>query len=104
MPEPRPQTGPRHEPERIYERGADPAEAANRPLEPKGAREPLAEADEPGDGPRGPRPDPPHHALNTPVGEPDPTADSDPYMQPAPGDDSDTAGSTSGVGEGAEGR
>ncbi len=27
-----PRTGPRHEPERIYERGPDPAEAAERPL------------------------------------------------------------------------
>jgi hypothetical protein len=50
------------------ERPPDPAEAADRPLERK-------------DRPSEP-PDPdrdPHHVLNRPVGEPDETADSDPY-------------------------
>ncbi len=98
--EPAPRTGPRHEPERVYERSADPAEAANRTLEPKSARRPLADADQPTDEPR---PDP-HHQLNTPVGEPDPTADSDPYRDPEAEDDADRASGTSGLHRGAEGR
>jgi hypothetical protein len=53
--------------ERHHERPPDPAEASDRPLEPKVA-------------PRRPGPGrDPHEALNRPVGEPDPTADSDPY-------------------------
>lgn len=83
--------------ERIHERAADPAEAANRPLEPKSAQGPLAERDVPA----GERPDP-HHVLNTPVGEPDPAADSDPYRAPTPEDDADRASGVRGSGEGAE--
>jgi hypothetical protein len=96
-----PQTGPRHEHERHYERAADPAEAADRPLEPKSPPHDLSESDEPG-----PTTDPegrdPHHALNTPVGEPDPTADSDPYRQPTTEDESDRASGSRGEGQGAE--
>lgn len=53
-----------------HERPPDPAEAADRPLERK-------ERDAPDPGPDPDRD--PHHALNHPVGEPDETADSDPY-------------------------
>jgi hypothetical protein len=102
MPQPDPRTGPRHEPERIYERAADPAEAADRPLEPKSSSEELSPTDEPRD-PAGPEHDS-HHALNTPVGEPDPTADSDPYRAETPEDDQDRAGGTRGSGQGAEDR
>jgi hypothetical protein len=56
--------------ERTHERPADPAEAADRPLVPKESRDPSPH-----------RPDPPHHDLNNPVGEPDPTADSDPFQK-----------------------
>lgn len=45
-----PLTGARHEPERIHERAADPAEAVNRPLEPKANVNDLHETDE-GGGP-----------------------------------------------------
>jgi hypothetical protein len=104
MPQPNPRTGPRHEPERIYERASDPAEAADRPLEPKSSSEELSPTDEPRDpGAAGPEHDP-HHALNTPVGEPDPTADSDPYRAESPEDDEDRAGGTRGSGQGAEDR
>jgi hypothetical protein len=102
MPEDHPRTGPRHERERHYERAADPAEAANRPLEPKSASGPLAAADVPEDQPQ-PGADP-HHALNSPVGEPDPAADSDPYRPPTEEDEQDRASSTRGSGEGAEDR
>lgn len=105
MPEPPPpRKGPRQEPEHVYERSADPAEAANRPLEPKSRPHELAERDEPGEGPGGPRPDPPHHSLNTPIGEPDPAADSDPYQPQGPDEESDTASGTSGVHQGIEER
>ncbi len=64
------------------ERPHDEAEAAGRPLE----RKERDEADpgpvhEPGAGePRAAETDrDPHHQLNNPVGEPDDTADSDPY-------------------------
>jgi hypothetical protein len=56
-----------------HERPPDPAEAADRPLEPKTKR-----PEEPGDDP--------HHSLNKPLGEPDATADSDPY-EPHPEDE-----------------
>jgi hypothetical protein len=95
-----PNTGPRHEPERVYERAADPAEAADRPLEPKSSDEELSPRDEP-------RPDrerDPHHALNTPVGEPDPDADSDPYRRSSPDDDADRASGVRGTGEGSDDR
>ena len=46
----------------------------------------------------------PHHALNTPVGEPDPDADSDPYRTPTADDDEEHASGTRGSGQGAEDR
>lgn len=99
MPRPEnPRTGPRHEPERVYERAADPAEAAGRTLEPKSPSHELSATDEP-------RPEPdqdPHHALNTPVGETDPAADSDPYRRPTAEDEADRASGTRGDGQGAE--
>ncbi|MGI8713909.1 MAG: hypothetical protein ACR2NR_12185 [Solirubrobacteraceae bacterium] len=101
MPEPEPQTGPRHEPDRIYERASDPAEAADRPLEPKSSTEPLHATDEPEPG--GEDQDP-HHALNTPVGELDPTADSDPYRAETADDDEDRASGTRGSGQDAQDR
>ncbi|MDQ6836637.1 MAG: hypothetical protein M3016_10675 [Actinomycetota bacterium] len=100
MSESHPHTDPRHEPERVYERAADPAETADRPLEPKPSGERLSSADEPGSIPA--RDDSPHHALNTPVGEPDPTADSDPYREATSDDEQDRASSTRGSGQGAE--
>jgi hypothetical protein len=62
------------------ERPPDPAEAADRPLE----RKERDQADpgpvhEPGAGVPPKHDHDPHHALNRPVGEPDETADSDPY-------------------------
>jgi hypothetical protein len=92
-----PNPGPRHEPERIYERAADPAEAADRPLEPKSSSEELLERDEPR-----PTPEEPHHRLNTPAGTPDPEADSDPYRPRSPDDEADHASGIRGSGEGAE--
>jgi hypothetical protein len=95
---PNPSTGRKGRTERIHERAADPAEAANRPLEPKASDEPLVSRDEPAPGPSD-EPDP-HHRLNTPVREPDPAADSDPYRS---GDDeSDHASGTRGAGQGSE--
>ena len=89
-----PNTGPRHEPDRVYERASDPAEAADRPLEPKSSDEELAARDEP-------RPvdeHDPHHRLNSPVGTPDPDADSDPYRPPTADDDADGASGVRGSG------
>jgi hypothetical protein len=63
--------------ERHHERPPDPVEASDRPLEDK-ARHP-----EPGRDP--------HDALNHPVGEPDPTSDSDPYAD-ADEDEADNEG------------
>jgi hypothetical protein len=51
---------------RQHQRPADPVEESDRPLEDKAPDAPEPERD-------------PHHRLNRPVGEPDPTADSDPY-------------------------
>jgi hypothetical protein len=82
-----PNTGPRHEPDRIYERASDPAEAADRPLEPKSSTEELSERDEP----RADSEQDPHHRLNNPVGTPEPDADSDPYRPSSPDDDADRA-------------
>jgi hypothetical protein len=97
---PDPNPGPRHEPERIHERAADPAEAADRSLEPKSSQEELSARDEPQ-----PRPEhDPHHALNNPVGAPNPDADSDPYEPPSAEDDADRASGVRGSGEGAERR
>lgn len=93
-----PRTGPRHEPERIHERASDPAEAANRPLEPRAPREPLHENDEA----QQPLETDPHHRLNTAVGDVDPAADSDPYREPDEQDDADRASGTTGSGQGAE--
>src|SRR5437016_886832 len=104
MPESRPRTGPRGEPERVYERSADPAEAVNRPVEPKSRPRRLAEADEPGAGGEAPPLESPHNQLRNPVREPDPTADSDPYTLPAPDDDADRASGTRGVHQGVEDR
>ncbi len=94
-----PRTNPRHEPDRVYERAADPAEAVNRPLEPKSlpAEQAAAQADE------GEARDP-HHRLNTPVGEPSPDADSDPYRPATSEDDADRASGTTGAHRGAEDR
>jgi len=93
-----PRTGPRHEPERIHERAADPAEAANRPLEPRAPGAELLDDDETGRPPDRAA----HGRLHTPVGEPDPAADSDPYRKPSEQDDSDRASGTTGSGQGAE--
>jgi hypothetical protein len=97
-----PNPGPRHESERHYERAADPAEAADRPLEPKSEPREFADRDRPEDESR--RDEDPHHALNTPVGEPDPAADSDPYRRPTPDDDDEHANGVRGAGQGAEDR
>lgn len=101
MPEPHPHPGPNQEPERHYERAADPAEAADRPLEPKAPPTELSSSDDP-EGVPVPDNDDPHHALNTPVGEPHPEADSDPYREPTPDDDADHASGVRGWGQGAE--
>ena len=101
MPEPHPRTGPRHEPERVHERAADPAEGADRPLEPKSPHGELSASDDP-EGVTGPAGGDPHHALSTPVGEPDPAADSDPYRVPTDEDEQDRASSIRGTGQGAE--
>lgn len=92
-----PSTGQKGRSERIHERAADPAEAANRPLEPKSAGAPLAPRDEPATAPADP-----HHQLNTPVGAVDPAADSDPYRPPTSEDDADRASGVRGSGEGSE--
>lgn len=97
-----PRTGPGHEPERIHERAADPAQAGDRPLEPKAPDEPLSAADEPGPEARGATD--PDHALHTPVGEPDPDADSDPYRPASRDDEADRASGVRGSGQGAERR
>ena len=52
-----------------HQRDPDEQEGANRPLEPKD--KPPVEDDERD----------PHAGLNTPVGEPDPTSDTDPYQE-----------------------
>ena len=57
---------------RHHERPPDPAEVADRPLEPKERPAPLDPDDL--------RSQAPHHRLNKPIdGGPNPTADSDPY-------------------------
>jgi hypothetical protein len=89
--------------ERVHERAADPADTANRPLEPRAPHEPLHPTDTPEDVNRGGDEDP-HHRLNTPVGDVDPAADSDPYREPTPEDEMDTASGVRGEGEGAEDR
>ena len=71
-----PRPGSRREPRHVHERPADPAEAADRPLEPK-TRPHERSSDGSPDSAASDRD--PHHLLNNPVGEPDPAADSDPY-------------------------
>ena len=67
-----PDTGPRQEPRQVEnERPPDPAEAAGKPLEPKVRDRPPEEWPSPEESP--------YSQLNNPVGEPDPTADSDPF-------------------------
>jgi len=85
----------RAEREHVHERPADPADTANRPLEPRSSGEPLHETDTPPAG----GPEDPHHRLNTPVGEIDPTTDSDPYRTETPEDDADRASGVRGEGE-----
>ena len=80
----------RDQTERINERPADPAEAADRPLEQKEPHDEVRPDDE----------REPHSRLNHPVDEPDPTADSDPY---APADDPPPPGRSRGPGPEPEG-
>lgn len=96
---PNPSMGRKGRTERIYERASDPAEAANRPLEPKSSDEPLAPRDEPACEPTDQHD--PHHRLNNPVTNPDPAADSDPYRQDD--DESDHASGVRGSGREAGG-
>jgi hypothetical protein len=84
----------RSEREHLHERAADPADTANRPLEPRSSHEPLHETDSPH-----PSDEDPHHRLNTHVGEVDPTTDSDPYRPETEEDDADTASGVRGEGE-----
>ncbi len=93
-----PHTGPRHEPERVHERAADPAERAGAILEPKAPGNDLLAKDAPGQLPA----EDPHHRLNTPVGEVHPDADSDPYREADAQDEADRASGVRGSGEGAE--
>jgi hypothetical protein len=88
----------------VYERAPDPAEAAKLPLEPKSPGDRLLAADEPEPETAGPDRPPPHHRLNTPVGEVSQVADSDPYRKPTEDDEADTASGTFGVHQGTEGR
>jgi hypothetical protein len=96
------ETGNRRRTERVHERPADPADTADRPLEPRSGHEPLHDTDTPQEG-GSDSPDP-HHRLNTPVGDVDPTTDSDPYRPETPEDDADTASGVRGEGEGGEDR
>jgi hypothetical protein len=84
----------RVEREHLHERAADPADTADRPLEPRSSDEELHATD----APHQQNPDP-HHRLNTPVGEVDPTTDSDPYRSERPEDDDDRASGVRGEGE-----
>ncbi|MFZ0042638.1 MAG: hypothetical protein WAK93_15105 [Solirubrobacteraceae bacterium] len=97
--EPRPSTNTDHE--HHYERAPDPAEASDRPLEPKSSSEELSSSDDPA-GLGENIDDDPHHALNTPVGDVDPEADSDPYRTPTPDDDADHASGTTEAGQGVD--
>ena len=91
--------GPERTTERHHERAADPADTANRPLEPRSSDEPLHEADVPH-----PDDSDPHHRLNTHIGEIDETTDSDPYHFETTEDESDRASGIRGAGQGAEKR
>ena len=93
------ESGSRHDTERVHERAPDPTETADRPLEPRSGQEPLHESDTPHE-----QAENPHHALNTPVGDVDPTADSDPYRAETPEDDDEHASGAPGEGQGAEDR
>lgn len=84
----------RAEREHLHERAADPADTADRPLEPRSSGEKLHATDTPHEQ----DPDP-HHRLNTPVGDVDPTTDSDPYRPERAEDDSDRASGIHGEGE-----
>ncbi|HLI58171.1 MAG TPA: hypothetical protein VKV21_00760 [Solirubrobacteraceae bacterium] len=84
----------RDEREHLHERAADPADTADRPLEPRSSDEELHATDTPH-----PQDADPHHRLNTPVGEVDPTTDSDPYRAERPEDDADRASGVRGEGE-----
>lgn len=97
-----PTSGNKGRTERLHERAADPAQAANRPLEPKASDEPLAPRDEPAPGP--PDEADPHHRLNTPVTAPDPVADSDPYRRDGADQESDRASGVRTTGQGGERR
>ena len=97
MPEPHPHSTTQRRRERVNERAPDPAEQADRPLEPKSPHEPLLEDDQPH-----PRQDDPHQRLNTPVGEVDPAADSDPYRPHTDEDDLDRASGVRSSGQGSE--
>lgn len=83
-----------HRREHVYERPSDPADTADRPLEPRSSQEPFHGADRPH-----PTDEDPHHRLNTHVGSIDPTTDSDPYREETPEDDSDRASGVRGAGE-----
>ena len=89
-----------------HERPPDPAEEADRPLEPKARPGSVTPEHDPSE--------PPHHRLNRPVGEPDPAADSDPFepnpeaedppppgRHPGPGPEPDELGEPDPYGEGA---
>ena len=97
MPESHPQSTSQRRRERVNERAADPSEEANRPLEPKSPNEPLLEDDQPH-----PRSGDPHERLNTPVGDVDPEADSDPYRSPTDEDELDRASGVRSSGQGSE--
>lgn len=57
----------------------------------------MAPRDEPADSRRD-EPDP-HHRLNTPVGDPDPAADSDPYRPESEDEEADHASGVRGTGQ-----
>ena len=82
--------------EHNHERAADPADTADRPLEPRSSHEPLHDADVPHPEETDANP---HHRLNTHVGDVDPTTDSDPYRAESPEDDDDRASGVRGEGE-----
>jgi hypothetical protein len=88
--------------DRVYEHPSDPADTANRILEPRSPHEPLHDLDEP--HPSEHSGEDPHHRLNTEVGAIDETTDSDPYRPETPEDDADRASGVPGSGQGERGR
>ncbi len=73
-----PRRSTRRQRERVHQRPPDPVEDSDRPLEEKApARHEFRRRDEPDEV--SPTDEPPHHRLTRPVGEPDPSSDSDPY-------------------------